>query len=68
MNTVGAIVAAIVLVYLIDVALWPVRRCWVCGGTGWLRSPLTGGMRPCDGCTGGKRTRWAWLRRGARDD
>lgn len=62
MSALGWLAVAVAAVYLLDVALFPVRRHRVCRGTGWLRSPLTGAQRECDGCDGGRRLRWAWLR------
>lgn len=67
MNALLWIIIGAAAVYVLDVAIFPVRRHRICRGTGWLHSPITGGMRRCDGCDGGRRLRWAWLRGGGDD-
>jgi hypothetical protein len=50
--------------YLLHVAMWPLRKCWACGGTGRLGAPIGRAYRDCDACGGrGERYRWGLFRR-----
>lgn len=51
--------------YLLHVVMWPLQRCWACGGTGRLGAPIGRAYRDCGACGGrGERPRWALFRRG----
>lgn len=57
MSPLGWVVVAVVVAVVLEYLIFDTRRHRPCGGTGWLRSPLTGAMRRC-WCDHGKRKRY----------
>lgn len=63
-NEAWLILLGLVGLYGLHVMMWPMRKCWACGGSRQLRAPLSGAYRHCDACGGrGERPRWAMFRR-----
>lgn len=57
MSPTGWLITIVVGVIVLEYLIFDTRTHRPCGGTGWIKSPLTGAMRRC-WCDNGKRPRY----------